>query len=131
MIIGEKIRLARLFREYSQENMAEMLKVSTTAYRNMEKNSKLSDLRFKQISDVLQMSEDDIKAIGEKGFFNSFNGNSNNNIVNSSIGDNAKELISQINIKELELKNKDLEVLNLKLQKELLEEKLRRFESMS
>ena len=130
MIIGEKIRLARLFREYSQENMTEMLKVSTTAYRNMEKNSKLSDLRFKQIADVLQMSEDDIKAIGEKGFFNSFNGNSHN-IVNSSIGDNAKELISQINIKELELKNKDLEVLNLKLQKELLEEKLRRFEGMS
>ena len=130
MIIGEKIRLARLYREYSQENMAEMLKVSTTAYRKMEKNSKLSDLRFKQIADVLQMSEDDIKAIGEKGFFNSFNGNSHN-IVNSSIGDNAKELISQINIKELELKNKDLEVLNLKLQKELLEEKLRRFEGMS
>ena len=46
MIIGEKIRLARLFREYSQENMAEMLKVSTTAYRNMEKilNSATIDL---------------------------------------------------------------------------------------
>ena len=40
MILGDKIRLARLSRNYTQENMAVMLEISPTAYRKIEKKEK-------------------------------------------------------------------------------------------
>lgn len=70
MVLGEKIRLARLFRGYSQDNMASMLEISSTAYRNIEKNTEVSSKRLTKIAEVLKMSEDEIKAIEDKMFFN-------------------------------------------------------------
>lgn len=123
MVLGEKIRLARLFRGYSQENMASMLEISATAYRKIEKNTDVNSKRLNQISEVLQMSEEEIKAIEDKMFFNSFNG-SNHNVVNSNVYD-SKTLAFELDKKTLELKNKDLEIKNLQLQVLLLEEKLK------
>ena len=130
MILGEKIRLARLSRNYTQENMASMLDISPTAYRKMEKKEKMDSKRFNQVSNVLKMTEEEITTIEERMYLNSFNG-SNGNIVNSQIHD-AQSLLAQLELKHLELKNKDLEldkkdliIANLKLQLQLLEEKMR------
>jgi len=38
MKIGEKIRQARLLKGYSQENMAELLQISTTAFGDIERS---------------------------------------------------------------------------------------------
>lgn len=126
MILGEKIRLARLSRNYTQENMAGMLNISPTAYRKIEKKEKMAPKRFNQVSNVLKMTEEEITSIDERIYLNSFNG-SNGNIVNSQIHD-AKSLLTQLEKKELELKNKDLElekkeleISNLKLQLLLME----------
>ncbi len=130
MILGEKIRLARLSRNYKQENMAGMLDISPTAYRKMEKKEKMDSKRFNQVSNVLKMTEEEINTIEERMFLNSFNG-SNGNIVNSQIYD-AENLLAQLELKSWELKNKDLElekkdliIDNLKLQLLLAEEKIR------
>ena len=123
MILGEKIRLARLSRNYTQVNMADMLEISPTAYREMEKKKSMNAKRFNQVSNVLKMTEDEIKTIDERIYFNSFNG-SNGNIVNSQIHD-SKSLLSQLEKKELELANKELIIANLKLKLELAEEKLK------
>ena len=100
-----------------------MLEISPTAYREMEKKKSMNAKRFNQVSNVLKMTEDEIKTIDERIYFNSFNG-SNGNIVNSQIHD-SKSLLSQLEKKELELVNKDLVIDNLKLKLELAEEKLK------
>lgn len=123
MVLGEKIRLARIFRGYSQDNMANMLDISATAYRKIEKNTDVNSKRLTQISEVLKMSEEEIKAIEDKMFFNSFNG-TNHNVLNYQVYD-SKTLAFELDKKELQLQNKDLEIKNLQLQVLLLEEKLK------
>jgi transcriptional regulator with XRE-family HTH domain len=129
MILGEKIRLARLSRNYTQESMATMLEISPTAYRMIEKKDNISSKRLNQISNAIKMTEEEISSMEERVYLNSFNGN--NNIVNSQILD-AKALLSQIEKKNLEIENfklqlglKDSEIENLRLRLELSEEKMR------
>ncbi len=123
MVLGEKIRLARLFRGYTQENMASMLEISATAYRKIEKNTDVNGKRLNQIAAVLKMSEEEIKTIEDKMFFNSFNG-TNHNVLNHNIYD-SKALAFELEKANLELHSKNLEIKNLQLQILLLEEKLK------
>lgn len=55
MNIGEKIRQARLQKGFSQENMADMLGISTTAYGDIERNkTELTITRATEIADLLK-----------------------------------------------------------------------------
>jgi XRE family transcriptional regulator, regulator of sulfur utilization len=57
MTLGEKIRQTRLQRGFSQENMADMLGISTTAFGDIERNkTELSIARAKEIANVLTIS---------------------------------------------------------------------------
>jgi XRE family transcriptional regulator, regulator of sulfur utilization len=54
---GERIRLARLQRGLSQENMADLLHLSTTAYGDIERGkTELTINRLSQIAQVLETS---------------------------------------------------------------------------
>jgi XRE family transcriptional regulator, regulator of sulfur utilization len=53
---GEKIRLLRLENGFSQENMADMLGISTTAYGDLERNkSELTVSRLEKIALILKV----------------------------------------------------------------------------
>jgi XRE family transcriptional regulator, regulator of sulfur utilization len=53
--LGEKIRLLRLENGFSQENMADMLGISTTAYGDLERNkSELTVARLEKIALILK-----------------------------------------------------------------------------
>ncbi len=55
--IGEKIRVQRLIKNYSQEYMAYSLNISQTAYSNIERNgTKLSVERLIEIAEILEIS---------------------------------------------------------------------------
>jgi transcriptional regulator with XRE-family HTH domain len=55
--IGEKIRIRRLIRNYSQEYMAFMLEISQAAYSNLERNeTELTIKRVYEIAEILEMS---------------------------------------------------------------------------
>ena len=55
--IGEKIRIRRLIRNYSQEYMAFMLDISQAAYSNLERNeTELTLKRVYEIAEVLEIS---------------------------------------------------------------------------
>ena len=57
MEIGEKIRYERLKKGYSQENMADFLGISTSAYGDIERNkTELTLSRAKKLSTILKMS---------------------------------------------------------------------------
>ena len=65
MEIGEKIRYARLTKGYSQENMADFLGISTSAYGDIERNkTELTLSRAKKLSNILKMSI--LELIGEE-----------------------------------------------------------------
>jgi XRE family transcriptional regulator, regulator of sulfur utilization len=65
MEIGEKIRYARLQKGYSQENMADFLGISTSAYGDIERNkTELTLSRAKKLSNILKMSV--LELIGEE-----------------------------------------------------------------
>ncbi len=57
MNIGEKIRQARLQKGFSQENMADMLGISTTAYGDIERNkTELTIARATEIAGLLKIN---------------------------------------------------------------------------
>lgn len=64
MEIGEKIRYVRLTKGYSQENMADFLGISTSAYGDIERNkTELTLSRAKKLSNILKISM--LELIGE------------------------------------------------------------------
>jgi len=69
----KKIRKLRVLKGYSQEYIADILKISQSAYSSIETNkSKLSIDRIKQISDILETNFLDlISSDKENIFFNS------------------------------------------------------------
>lgn len=57
MKIGEKIRQARLLKGYSQENMAELLQISTTAFGDIERSkTELTISRAQKIANLLDIN---------------------------------------------------------------------------
>jgi XRE family transcriptional regulator, regulator of sulfur utilization len=77
MEIGEKIRYARLTKGYSQENMADFLGISTSAYGDIERNkTELTLSRAKKLSNILKMSI--LELIGEEIYTSKVLGESEN-----------------------------------------------------
>lgn len=57
MTIGEKVRKYRLLIGYSQENVADMLHLSTSAYGDIERNkTELTIQRAEQLAKILKVS---------------------------------------------------------------------------
>lgn len=57
MEIGEKIRFVRLAKGFSQENMADFLGISTSAYGDIERNkTELTISRAKKLANILKIS---------------------------------------------------------------------------
>jgi transcriptional regulator with XRE-family HTH domain len=55
--IGEKIRIHRLTKSYSQEYMAFMLDISQAAYSNLERNeTEITIKRIYEIAEILEVS---------------------------------------------------------------------------
>jgi transcriptional regulator with XRE-family HTH domain len=81
MKLGEKIRLVRTYKDLSQENMAEKLKMSVNSYSKIERgDTDPSYSRIEQIAEALESTPLDIFAAGEWAK-QVFNGNVNFNVV--------------------------------------------------
>jgi transcriptional regulator with XRE-family HTH domain len=75
MSIGNKIKKIREFKNLTQEHVANKLGVSQSNYARIEKDEvKVTDIRLKQIAEILEVTEDDIKNLDETIFFNINNG---------------------------------------------------------
>jgi XRE family transcriptional regulator, regulator of sulfur utilization len=61
MNIGEKIRLYRVQKGFSQENLAEALHISVTAYGDIERNK--TEVSVKRLFKICQVLEVDINTI--------------------------------------------------------------------
>lgn len=77
MHTGEKIRAIRALKGLSQENMADLLKMSRLAYGDIERGkTDLADSRLSQIAEVLKVTPAEILAFAERmtNFFDQCNG---------------------------------------------------------
>ena len=78
--LGIKIRSYRSLKGYSQENMAELLDISPTAYAKIERGeTDVNFSRIEQIANALQVSTSELITLGERNFVYINGDNSNNN----------------------------------------------------
>jgi transcriptional regulator with XRE-family HTH domain len=126
MSVNEKIRLIRETKGLSQEQLAEKLDMSPSAYGDIERGSsdiKLS--RLEKIAESLEIKLSELFELNEKGSLNVITFN-NDNKSKVYIGSSASELEKQLAVNELkdkELAMKDREIAYLKELNELLKVK--------
>ena len=108
MSLGEKLKQARLTKNFSQEYMAEVLQISQKTYSNFENNKTKPD--FSQIEEISKILETSIlEFLTDNSFqFNTHNNEGGNNgfVINNV----SEKLIEQyeLRIKKLEEESKYL-----------------------
>ena len=93
MKVNEKIKLLREERQWTQEDMAEKLSMTTKGYAKIEQGKTISNLpRIEQIAQVFNMDICELLAYGEEGKI--YINNTDNNLTNSfiSLGNNTNEV---------------------------------------
>jgi transcriptional regulator with XRE-family HTH domain len=74
MKLGNKIRVFRQIKGYSQEVMAENLGISNTGYAKMERGeSKITEERLQKIANILGITTEDLQNFDEKMIFKDCN----------------------------------------------------------
>ncbi|SJM93321.1 putative transcriptional regulator [Crenothrix polyspora] len=116
MSVNEKIRLIRETKGLTQEQIAEKLGISPTAYGDIERGDndpKLSKLQ--RIAEILEIPLSELIDLSDKGTLN-INFNKQGKHYNVYLGSSNSELKEQLLINELqkkELAMKDREIENL------------------
>ena len=106
MKIGNKLRVFRTEKGYTQEKIADLLQISQASYSNLENNIGKVDLKtIQKISEIYEI--DLISLLNQDGV--NFNQNLNNTNNNSIINQLTDKLIEQY---ETRLKEKDKIILN-------------------
>ncbi len=118
MSVHEKIRLIRETKGLTQEQLAEKLKMSPSAYGDIERgDSDIKLSRLESIAESLEIKLSELFELNEKGSFNIINSHLSNNETKIHIGSSASELEKQLVINELQVKEiamKDRENDNLR-----------------
>lgn len=82
MKLGEKIRVFRNLKGYSQEVMADGLGISTAGYGKIERNeTEVTVTRLDQIASLLQVRTEDILSFDEKVSFHNYAGSQAQNLI--------------------------------------------------
>lgn len=95
MKLGNKIRIFRQIKGYSQEAMAENLGISHTAYAKMERGeSKITEEKLQKIAALLGIGTEDLKNFDEKMIFKNCNNIVNGTNENQYTNDFEKERLA-------------------------------------
>lgn len=103
MNIGLKIRKIRELKGFSQEYMADILKISQAAYSKLEKNDNIGMDKIKSIATIFKIDPIQLISFDENHIFNNYNQQGGNaaSILIQSLNDNERALF-QDRIKHLE-----------------------------
>jgi transcriptional regulator with XRE-family HTH domain len=135
MTLVDKIRAFRTIKNFSQENLAQMLGISLTAYAKLERGeTEMSYTRLEQIAKAMEVRVVDLLNFGEHGFFymnNSINHNHNPNSCNhnpnlmfiNGVSKETTELLMEVQKLRAEKEGFIKEVAHLKKIIDLLERK--------
>ncbi len=91
MKVNEKIKLLREARQWTQEEMAQKLSMTTKGYAKIERGETISNLpRVEQIAEVFNMDICELLAYGEEGKIYIHNTDNTNSFI--SLGNGAEEI---------------------------------------
>jgi transcriptional regulator with XRE-family HTH domain len=91
MTLTDKIRAFRTIKNLTQDNIAQMIGISSTAYAKLERGeTEMTYLRLEQISDALGVRVSDLINFGENGFYY-MNNSTNNSPYGVNINNASKE----------------------------------------
>lgn len=77
MVLNEKIRVLREMKQWTQEQMAEKMKMSKSGYAKIEQGkSKVNTERLTQIAEIFDIDVPELLSMGLHGTFNLLNENS-------------------------------------------------------
>ena len=120
MEIHDKIRIMREINQWSQEEMAGKLEMSTTGYAKIERGqSNINIEKLKQIAQIFNIDMVDLIAAHDKSFFFSIGDHTNSH----NIGYDEKLVLENEKYKAL-LEAKDSEIIALKQVVELLKKQI-------
>ncbi|MBN6710397.1 transcriptional regulator [Canicola haemoglobinophilus] len=121
MKTNEKIRQLRESRQWTQEDMANKLSMSTQGYAKIERGDTRSNLdRLEQISEVFGIDVVELLAYGEDAQINFNNSANNSTFTNSCFSFASGDLELEIQRLQLMLSHKDELIENLKRENKLL-----------
>ena len=105
MVLGQKLKQARLNKNFSQEYLAQELNISQKTYSNFENNKTTPSFsQIEQISQILETSILDFLSSEKISFYNNDNKGGQNGFVVNTISD---KLIEQY---ELRIKKQEEEI---------------------
>lgn len=111
MALGEKLKQARLLKNFSQEYMAESLQVSQKTYSNFENNKTKPDFsQIEKISSLLETSILDFLSEDRLSFYQTNSTGANNGLVINQLSEKIFEQY-EMRIKKLDEENAYLKTL--------------------
>ncbi len=126
MKIYDKIRQVREIHQWTQEEMAEKMNMSTSGYAKIERgDTKLKFDKLEQIAQIFNMDVSELMSIGDKGMI--FLINESGDYVNANYYASNENLAVEIETLKSKIQH-NLET--IKLKNELLEQKDREIEGL-
>lgn len=98
MILGNRVKMIRELKNYSQKYVSERLDISQSAYSKLETGeTKISDEKLSQIAEILEVKPEDIKSFDSQKYFNSVgNVDGDNNYNGIYIAESDTDLIKKL-----------------------------------
>ena len=92
MNIGDKIRKVRKLKGYTQDYMADKLKMSQRSYSKIENNAiKLDWARIDQISKIMQIEPIDLVSFDDSLVFNNGSQSNKSNLIHNNFSSELKK----------------------------------------
>lgn len=118
--LGEKLRILRSIKGLSQENIAQMLGISLTAYAKIEQGK--TDINYSRLVQIAEKLEIPLKSLVSLGEGNIYVMNDLNNVNSVVLGNKDAELEAKIRENMILIESLQKEVAYLKKINELLEQ---------
>ena len=135
MKINEKIKKLREDHQWTQEEMAQKLSMTTKGYDKIERGETISNLpRFEQIAEVFNMDICELLSYGEEGkiYINNTDNNLSNSFISLGNGNEDTDKLKLIISHKDELLAHKIEIIeNQKRELELLREMLNTLKNKS
>jgi transcriptional regulator with XRE-family HTH domain len=135
MKINEKIKKLREDHQWTQEEMAQKLSMTTKGYAKIERGETISNLpRFEQVAEVFNMDICELLSYGEEGkiYINNTDNNLSNSFISLGNGNEDTDKLKLIISHKDELLAHKIEIIeNQKRELELLREMLNTLKNKS
>ena len=112
--LAERIRMARLMRSLSQQNMADELGLTVASYSNIERGvTELTVVRLYAISEILGITVQSLLKLEEEQPYGVLQ-DSKNTYIKNSANSQLTEILAQLNQQQLEIEKLHSELNKLK-----------------